>query len=141
MEEEKLVAKIAELQNRLVEVRKSKKMEEDSEILKSFRSMELGTWDLYNLSTGIMDGEISMEALRQVMAVGGKERGDGVIEESTPDGYEEHVPGAEGAAPKSRRGRRRKASMDEESEEKEVDVKDETDAGDFPAGEESENEE
>lgn len=70
-EEERLVAKIADLQSHLEEVRKAKKMEEDAEILKSFRSMELETWDLYNLATGIKDGEISMEMLRQVMAAGG----------------------------------------------------------------------
>ena len=58
------------MQIRLEEVRKAKKMEEDAEILKSFRSMELETWDLYNLATGIKDGEISMEILRQVMATG-----------------------------------------------------------------------
>jgi len=69
-EEERLVAKIADLQSRLEEVRKAKKMEEDAEILKSFRSMELETWDLYNLANGIKDGEISMEMLRQVMAAG-----------------------------------------------------------------------
>ena len=56
-EEEKLEAKIADMQIRLEEVRKAKKMEEDAEILKSFRSMELETWDLYNLATGIKDGE------------------------------------------------------------------------------------
>ena len=39
-EEEKLEAKIADMQIRLEEVRKAKKMEEDAEILKSFRSME-----------------------------------------------------------------------------------------------------
>ena len=70
-EEERLVAKIADMQSHLEEVRKAKKMEEDAEILKSFRSMELETWDLYNLATGIKDGEISMEMLRQVMAAGG----------------------------------------------------------------------
>ena len=43
-EEEKLEAKIADMQIRLEEVRKAKKMEEDAEILKSFRSMELETY-------------------------------------------------------------------------------------------------
>ena len=72
------MAKIADLQSRLEEVRKAKKMEEDAEILKSFRSMELETWDLYNLANGIKDGEISMEMLRQVMAAGadGKDAAD-----------------------------------------------------------------
>ena len=111
-EEEKLEAKIADMQIRLEEVRKAKKMEEDAEILKSFRSMELETWDLYNLATGIKDGEISMEILRQVMATGAEAK---KAEESEA------------------------AAADPESPESLISEDDLnlTDAGEAPAGEES----
>lgn len=67
-EEEKTVAKIAELQEYLEEIRASKKMEEDDEILKSFRSMDMGAWDLYNLTTGIQKGNISMDMIRKLVS-------------------------------------------------------------------------
>lgn len=66
-EEEKTEAKIAELQEYLAEIRASKKLEEDAEILKSFHSMERDSWDLYNLTTGIRKGNISMEMIRQLV--------------------------------------------------------------------------
>ena len=66
-EEEKTEAKIAELQEYLAEIRASKKLEEDAEILKSFHSMDRDSWDLYNLTTGIQKGNISMEMIRQMV--------------------------------------------------------------------------
>ena len=101
------MAKIAELQSRLAEVRIERKTEEDAEILKSFRSMELETWDLYNLATGIKDGEISMEMLRQVMAVGAASKTADADEESAfAEQGSGGVPPApeEGAVPEERTG-------------------------------------
>lgn len=125
MEEEKLSAKIADLQARLEVVRKAKKLEEDSELLESIRSMELDIWDLYNLSAGIRDGEINMEMLRKVMAEGAKEKGgeegsEGVL--PVQEVSEDAVLEGEDIPHERRRGRKRKDSAESNNVSEELET-------------------
>ena len=64
-EEERTVAKIAELQEHLKTLRIAKKQEEDSEIIRSIRSMKLDGRTLFNVLNGIQDGGIDIQTLLQ----------------------------------------------------------------------------
>ena len=67
-EEEKTIARIAELQNLLKEIREARKKEEDLVIIKSIRSMKLGARDLFDLLTAIQEGNLSEELREQLLA-------------------------------------------------------------------------
>ena len=67
-EEEKTIARIAELQDLLKEIREARKKEEDLEIIKSIRSMKLGARDLFDLLTAISEGNLSEELREQLLA-------------------------------------------------------------------------
>ena len=73
-EEEKTIARIAELQNLLKEIREARKKEEDLEIIRSIRSMKLGARDLFDLLTAISEGNLSEELREQLLA--DQEEGD-----------------------------------------------------------------
>ena len=62
-EEEKTVAKIAELQEHLKTLRIAKKQEEDTEIIRSIRGMKLDGRTLFQVLNGIQDGGIDIQAL------------------------------------------------------------------------------
>ncbi len=62
-EEEKTVAKIAELQEHLKTLRIAKKQEEDTEIIRSIRGMKLDGRTLFHVLNGIQDGGIDIQAL------------------------------------------------------------------------------
>lgn len=64
-EEERTVAKIAELQEHLKEVRMAKKQEEDTEIIRSIRGMKLDGRTLFSVLNGIQDGGVDLQALLQ----------------------------------------------------------------------------
>ena len=80
-EEEKIMARIAEQQDFLKEIREARKKEEDLEIIKSIRSMKLGARDLFDLLTAIQAGNLS-EELRTRLLIAAEE-------ETDPDGNEE----------------------------------------------------
>ena len=61
-EEERTVAKIAELQDHLKTLRIAKKQEEDTEIIRSIRGMKLDGRTLFNVLNGIQDGGIDIQA-------------------------------------------------------------------------------
>ena len=67
-EEEKTIARIAELQDLLKEIREARKKEEDLEIIRSIRSMKLGARDLFDLLTAISEGNLSEELREQLLA-------------------------------------------------------------------------
>ena len=67
-DEEKTMARIAELQDFLKEIREARKQEEDLEIVRSIRSMKLGARDLFDLLTAIQDGNLSDELREQLLA-------------------------------------------------------------------------
>lgn len=73
-EEEKTIARIAELQDLLKEIREARKKEEDLEIIRSIRSMKLGARDLFDLLTAISEGNLSEELREQLLA--DQEEGD-----------------------------------------------------------------
>lgn len=105
-EEEKTAAKIAELQEYLSEIREARKKEEDAEILKSIRSLKLGARDLFDLLTGIRDGNVSMEVRRQLLEDAGEEDIPGT--EDSPPEDEENAPAGdteESAALKENKGK------------------------------------
>lgn len=77
-EEERTVAKIAELQEHLKEVRIAKKQEEDTEIIRSIRGMKLDGRTLFSMLNGIQDGTIDLQDLL-------KEIGNLSLAEETPD--------------------------------------------------------
>ena len=62
-EEEKTVAKIAELQEHLKTLRIAKKQEEDTEIIRSIRGMKLDGRTLFHVLNGIQDGGIDIQEL------------------------------------------------------------------------------
>ena len=62
-EEEKMVAKIAELQEHLKTLRIAKKQEEDTEIIRSIRGMKLDGRTLFHVLNGIQDGGIDIQEL------------------------------------------------------------------------------
>ena len=62
------MARIAELQDFLKEIREARKQEEDLEIVRSIRSMKLGARDLFDLLTAIQDGNLSDELREQLLA-------------------------------------------------------------------------
>ena len=62
-EEERTVAKIEELQSHLKDIRIARKQEEDTEIVRSIRTMKLGARDLFDLLSGIQEGSVSIETL------------------------------------------------------------------------------
>ena len=64
-EEERTVAKIAELQEHLKEVRMAKKQDEDTEIIRSIRGMKLDGRTLFSVLNGIQDGGVDVQALLQ----------------------------------------------------------------------------
>ena len=63
------MARIAELQDFLKDIREARKKEEDQEIVRSIRSMKLGARDLFDLLTAIQDGNLSDELREQLLAV------------------------------------------------------------------------
>ena len=79
-DEEKTMARIAELQDFLKEIREARKKEEDLEIVRSIRSMKLGARDLFDLLTAIQDGNLSDELREQLLAAQEDEE-----EENLPD--------------------------------------------------------
>ena len=81
-EEERTVAKIAELQEHLKEVRIAKKQEEDTEIIRSIRGMKLDGRALFSMLNGIQDGAIDLQDLL-------KEIGSLAFAEETPDSGDE----------------------------------------------------
>ena len=64
------MARIAELQDFLKDIREARKKEEDQEIVRSIRSMKLGARDLFDLLTAIQDGNLSDELREQLLAAG-----------------------------------------------------------------------
>jgi len=62
-EEERTVAKIEELQGHLKDIRIARKQEEDTEIVRSIRTMKLGARELFELLSGIQNGSVSIETL------------------------------------------------------------------------------
>ena len=62
------MARIAELQDFLKDIREARKKEEDLEIVRSIRSMKLGARDLFDLLTAIQDGNLSDEMREQLLA-------------------------------------------------------------------------
>ena len=74
------MARIAELQDFLKEIREARKKEEDLEIVRSIRSMKLGARDLFDLLTAIQDGNLSDELREQLLAAQEDEE-----EENLPD--------------------------------------------------------
>lgn len=64
------MARIAELQDFLKEIREARKKEEDLEIIRSIRSMKLGARELFDLLTAIQDGNLSDELREQLLAAG-----------------------------------------------------------------------
>ena len=62
------MARIAELQDFLKEIREARKKEEDLEIIKSIRSMKLGARDLLDLLTAIQDGNLRDELREQLLS-------------------------------------------------------------------------
>lgn len=78
-EEEKTIARIAELQDFLKEIREARKKEEDLEIIKSIRSMKLGARDLFDLLTAIQDGNLSDELREQLLSDPEESEGDETV--------------------------------------------------------------
>ena len=74
------MARIAELQDFLKDIREARKKEEDLEIVRSIRSMKLGARDLFDLLTAIQDGNLSDELREQLLAAQEDEE-----EENLPD--------------------------------------------------------
>ena len=72
-EEEKTIARIAELQEYLKKIRETRKNEEDQEIIKSIRSMKLGARDLFDLLTAIQSGNLSEEVREQLLSASDEE--------------------------------------------------------------------
>ena len=62
-EEERTVAKIEEMQGHLKDIRIARKQEEDTEIVRSIRTMKLGARELFELLSGIQNGSVSIETL------------------------------------------------------------------------------
>ena len=59
--EERIEARIAQLQEELKSIRESKRKEEELEMVRSIRSLKLGGRDLFDLLEGIRDGSVSLE--------------------------------------------------------------------------------
>ena len=72
--EERLEARIAQLQEELKSVRESKRKEEELEMVRSIRSLKLGGRELFNLLEGIQDGSVSLE-LQQLPDAARQEEG------------------------------------------------------------------
>lgn len=66
-DEEKAMSKIAEWQEILETTRASRKKEEDSEIIRSIRSLKLEPRELYELLVGIQKGTVSMETRQKIL--------------------------------------------------------------------------
>ena len=80
------MARIAELQDFLKEIREARKKEEDLEIIKSIRSMKLGARDLLDLLTAIQDGNLSNELREQLLSDPEETEGDEtVMDLAAPD--------------------------------------------------------
>lgn len=79
------MARIAELQDFLKEIREARKKEEDLEIVRSIRSMKLGARDLFDLLTAIQDGNLSDELREQLLAAGEDEEEENLSDSSGGD--------------------------------------------------------
>lgn len=77
-DEEKAENKIAEWQAILETTRALRKKEEDSEIIRSIRSLKLGPRELYELLVGIQKGTVSMETRQKIL--------DAIEEETAGEG-------------------------------------------------------
>ena len=77
-DEEKAMSKIAEWQEILETTRASRKKEEDSEIIRSIRSLKLEPRELYELLVGIQKGTVSMETRQKIL--------DAIEEETAGEG-------------------------------------------------------
>lgn len=121
-DEEKTMARIAELQDFLKEIREARKKEEDLEIVRSIRSMKLGARDLFDLLTAIQDGNLSDELREQLLAAG-------------EDGEEENLSDSSGG---DRTGRNAERTEEEIREDKGSDPEhDEEGAESAPESEEN----
>lgn len=90
-EEEKTVAKIAELQTYLKEIRTARKAEEDQEIVRSVRTMKLSPRDLFELLNGIQKGNVSVQSVSET------EEPDSEEEPPTDEQNEKTIIGTENA--------------------------------------------
>lgn len=77
-DEEKAESKIAEWQAILETTRVLRKKEEDSEIVRSIRSLKLEPRELYELLVGIQKGTVSMETRQKIL--------DAIEEETAGEG-------------------------------------------------------
>ena len=66
IEEKRAVERLSEAQEHLNKVREARVQEEEREMVRTLRSMGLGTWDMFNLMTGIQDGNFGMEMRRML---------------------------------------------------------------------------
>ena len=80
-DEEKAESKIAEWQAILETTRALRKKEEDSEIVRSIRSLKLEPRELYELLVGIQRGTVSMETRQKIL--------DAIEEETAGEGGSE----------------------------------------------------
>ena len=90
-EEERTVAKIAELQEHLKEVRMAKKQEEDTEIIRSIRGMKLDGRTLFSVLNGIQDGGVNLQALLQEVGRTLAEEPETDLEEAEADSDNEEI--------------------------------------------------
>lgn len=66
IEEKRAVERLSEAQEHLNKVREARVKEEEREMVRALRSMGLNTWDMFNLMTGIQDGNFGMEMRRML---------------------------------------------------------------------------
>ena len=66
IEEKRAVERLSEAQEHLNKVREARVQEEEREMVRALRSMGLNTWDMFNLMTGIQDGNFGMEMRRML---------------------------------------------------------------------------
>ena len=66
IEEKRAVERLSEAQEHLNKVREARVKEEEREMVRALRSMGLNTWDMFNLMTGIQDGNCGMEMRRML---------------------------------------------------------------------------
>lgn len=66
IEEKRAMERLSEAQEHLNKVREARVQEEEREMVRALRSMGLNTWDMFNLMTGIQDGNFGMEMRRML---------------------------------------------------------------------------
>jgi len=95
IEEKRAVERLSEAQEHLNKVREARVKEEEREMVRALRSMGLNTWDMFNLMTGIQDGNFGMEMRRMLEDAQAEDDDEPTSGTQTGEGSSENDPEAD----------------------------------------------